>query len=161
MTTCHQTAEGCARGGCLWTSFRGSTVLHCSVLSPEILGSESLHSSNLKQALIINFHWGLQTLSYPYLDSLLCFGRPYDLQAAEIAMTVPTQLKSTHLPWWAMRQGSFLRLPFAALCVTDVVRQSEECSSCTPSKIKGLLQRVSANLPHKAENSEISSTSTN
>lgn len=71
VTTCHQNAEGCVREGFLLTSLHGSAFLRCSILSPEMLGSESLHSSNLKQALITNFHQGLQTLSCLYLASLI------------------------------------------------------------------------------------------
>lgn len=69
MTTCHQNAEGSERQGFLSTSLQGSAFLRCSVLSPETLGSESLHSHNLKQVLITNFCQGFQTLSPLYLAS--------------------------------------------------------------------------------------------
>lgn len=71
MTTCHQNAEGPERQGFLSTSLQGSAFLRCSVLSPETLGSESMHSNNLKQALIIDFRQGFQTPSHLYLASSL------------------------------------------------------------------------------------------
>lgn len=71
MTTCHQNAEGSERQGFLSTSLQGTAFLHCSVLSPETQGPQSLHSYSLKHALIINFHQGFQTLSHLYLASSL------------------------------------------------------------------------------------------